>query len=337
MIRALATTQAPAYVSFRAAVDTPVDRRSEHRPPARPRGTASTATAGGHRRPRRGGDRRRPPPSPSTMTLPTVSADQAASIVQQIIGFTGLQPVDQSLWLGGPTFAAFLPREDAEELVDLVRSIGVSLGLVVRLEGGPPATAKGTSERLLGHKKSFPVLAAHRALQPATWGYDFTTSTLAPASGEQSGTADTTPDEAGTHVIVVIWIARVDATRGICSAPSLLMVGVPGFEPGTSSSRTMRATRLRYTPPRGARRPLPVAYSTTSQRRVIARQRPSTAQSPQAGADPCREVALPDRPRALRRADPPSAAGPPAGTRRPPARPASRGTGTPCGPPAPPP
>ena len=27
------------------------------------------------------------------------------------------------------------------------------------------------------------------------------------------------------------------------------MVGVPGFEPGTSSSRTMRATRLRYTPP----------------------------------------------------------------------------------------
>ncbi len=28
------------------------------------------------------------------------------------------------------------------------------------------------------------------------------------------------------------------------------MVGVPGFEPGTSSSRTMRATRLRYTPPK---------------------------------------------------------------------------------------
>ncbi len=28
-----------------------------------------------------------------------------------------------------------------------------------------------------------------------------------------------------------------------------IMVGVPGFEPGTSSSRTMRATRLRYTPP----------------------------------------------------------------------------------------
>ena len=26
------------------------------------------------------------------------------------------------------------------------------------------------------------------------------------------------------------------------------MVGVPGFEPGASSSRTMRATRLRHTP-----------------------------------------------------------------------------------------
>ena len=72
----------------------------------------------------------------------------------------------------------------------------------MRLEGGPPAAAKGASERLLEHKELFPVLAAHRALQPATWGYDFTTSTLAP------GTASTTPDEAGTHVIVVIWIAE---------------------------------------------------------------------------------------------------------------------------------
>ncbi len=34
----------------------------------------------------------------------------------------------------------------------------------------------------------------------------------------------------------------------------LQMVGVPGFEPGTSSSRTMRATRLRYTPPLVCRR-----------------------------------------------------------------------------------
>ena len=29
------------------------------------------------------------------------------------------------------------------------------------------------------------------------------------------------------------------------------MVGAPGFEPGTSSSRTMRATRLRHAPRRG--------------------------------------------------------------------------------------
>ncbi len=27
------------------------------------------------------------------------------------------------------------------------------------------------------------------------------------------------------------------------------MVGAPGFEPGTSASRTRRATRLRYAPP----------------------------------------------------------------------------------------
>ncbi len=205
MINALATTNAPAYVSFRAAVDTPVTAAQSPTTSAAA-GTASTATAGA---PTTGAAATETTTTvTSTLTLPTVSQEQAASIVQEIIGFTGLQPVDQSMWLSGPTFAAFLPRIDAEELVDMVRSIGVSLGLVVRVEAGPPATAKGTSERLLGQKKTFPVLAAHRALQPAVWGYDFTTSSLAPAPGEQSGTADTTPDEAGTHVIIVIWIAE---------------------------------------------------------------------------------------------------------------------------------
>jgi anti-sigma factor RsiW len=205
MINALATTTAPAYVSFRAAVDTPVTD-TQNTTTGAASGSASTAATGS---PTTGVAATETTTAASgTMTLPTVSQDQAASIVDQIIGFTGLQPVDRSMWLGGPTFAAFLPRIDAEELVDLVRSIGVSLGLVVRVEGGPPATAKEASERLLGEKRKFPVLAAQRALQPAIWGYDFTTSSLAPASGEQSGTTDTMPDESGTHIIVVIWIAE---------------------------------------------------------------------------------------------------------------------------------
>jgi len=202
MIRAIESAQTPVYVSFRAPIAAPAgDDQSTTTSAAGGADTTATetqTTAGGATETTAGAPA-------DTMTLPTVSRSQAASIVQQITGFTGLLPLDESLWLDGPTYAAFLPREDAEELVDLVRSIGVSLGLVVRVEGGPPATAKNSPESLLERKKSFVVLAAQRALQPATWGYDFTTSTLAAGSGEQSGTP--MPDEAGTHVIVVIWIA----------------------------------------------------------------------------------------------------------------------------------
>ena len=109
--------------------------------------------------------------------------------------------------MGGPTFAAYLPRIDAEEFVDLVRSIGASLGLVVALTGAPPARASEIYDSLMEHKGEFPVLAAHRALQPATWGYDFTTSTLASPSGKQpTETTEALPDEAGTHVVIVICI-----------------------------------------------------------------------------------------------------------------------------------
>ena len=34
-----------------------------------------------------------------------------------------------------------------------------------------------------------------------------------------------------------------------------LVVGLPGFEPGTSASRTQRATKLRYSPRRVASQP----------------------------------------------------------------------------------
>src|SRR5207253_171136 len=37
------------------------------------------------------------------------------------------------------------------------------------------------------------------------------------------------------------------------SGPRVVMVGAPGFEPGTSASRTLRATKLRYAPKPAAR------------------------------------------------------------------------------------
>ena len=143
------------------------------------------------------------------MTVGTVSTGQAAALLDQIKQFTGLDPVDKSLWLGGPTFAVFLPRADAAKLVDLIRSVGSSFDLTVTLDAAPPDNAREASERLLGLKSTFPVLLSHRAPQPSTWGFDFTTSTLEPAAGSgQSGTPKALPDEDGSHVVVVIWIVE---------------------------------------------------------------------------------------------------------------------------------
>ena len=41
-----------------------------------------------------------------------------------------------------------------------------------------------------------------------------------------------------------------------CHLILLLVVGLPGFEPGTSASRTQRATKLRYSPQRVASQPV---------------------------------------------------------------------------------
>lgn len=201
MIREIEDAQTPAFVSFLAALPSPSgnDQSStttigEITDTTAVDGTVTTLSAGT--------DTTVPPATP-----PTVSATQTANVVYQLAGFTGLKPLDRSLWLGGPTFAAYLPREDAEEFVDLVRSIGASLGLVVALTGAPPAKASDLYHSLMEHKGEFPVLAAHRALQPATWGYDFTTSTLASPSGKQpTETTEVLPDEAGTHVVIVICI-----------------------------------------------------------------------------------------------------------------------------------
>ena len=213
MVRALETAQAATFVSFQtAAVTPPVDDQGTSGTGAPTDTTAAdtTVTTFSDTPTSAGG-------APDTTaavgagntTGGTVSADQATALLDEIKQFTGLEPVDRALWLGGPTFAVFLPREDAAELVDLVRSVSSSFGLTVSLEGTPPTQVQEACTRLLEHKKSFPVLAAHRALQPSTWNYDFTTSTLGPETANgQTGSAKALPDEAGTHVIVVIWIAQ---------------------------------------------------------------------------------------------------------------------------------
>ena len=206
MVQALLTAQAPTYVSFQTSVAAP--------PAGDPSGTNPTdTTAAGAtgtsvlNPPTTVAGTPDPPPTPGSTTVGTVSTDQATALLDQIKQFTGLEPVDQSLWLGGPTFALFLPRGDAAKLVDLIRSIGSSFGLTVSLDAVPPADSQETCAKLLGLKSAFPVLRSHRALQPSTWGFDFTTSTLTPGSGQPGG-AKPLPDEDGSHVVVVIWIAQ---------------------------------------------------------------------------------------------------------------------------------
>lgn len=129
----------------------------------------------------------------------------AASVAEQIVALTGLQPLHDPLALDGPTFAAFVPRNDAAQLVDLLRSIGASAQIPVFMDVRPPDAAAEATTRLFAHKGDLPTLSARR-IQPGVAGWTYTTSTMA-KSGE--GTADTgqvLPDEAGTHVLVVIYI-----------------------------------------------------------------------------------------------------------------------------------
>ena len=44
------------------------------------------------------------------------------------------------------------------------------------------------------------------------------------------------------------YLGTLLASRGHHTYRNRLLVGVPGFEPGTSPTRTARATRLRHTP-----------------------------------------------------------------------------------------
>jgi|WetSurMetagenome_2_1015567.scaffolds.fasta_scaffold308103_2 hypothetical protein len=200
MVSALESAQAPTYVAFRTsaeAVDngasgteTTVAATETTAAPA----TSDTTTAGNG-----GGE-----------VIPgTLTAEQATALINEIKQFTGLDPVERTLWIAGPTFAVYLPRQDAAELVDLIRSISAGFGLTVSLEGAPPSAAETVCAELLLRKGSFPVLEASRSLQPSTWNYDFTTSTLIAQSGDGTPpNAESLPDADGSHVVVIIWIAE---------------------------------------------------------------------------------------------------------------------------------
>jgi len=136
-----------------------------------------------------------------------LTAEQVEAVASQVGVLTGLEPLAAELSLGVPTFAAFVSRDDAAQLVDLLNSIGESAHLTVSVREGPPASADEFVARLLERETELPLLLSGRTKSSATSRDAFTTSTWTPAPGPTDESRDVVPpDEAGTHVLVVIYL-----------------------------------------------------------------------------------------------------------------------------------
>ncbi len=149
----MTTTAAAEVTTTTAETDIPAE------PPENTTAVAMMAAGTQDRGPRSSTlKRRRRPPTSSLMPrlwqtkiLPWKSA---ASVAEQIVALTGLQPLHDPLALDGPTFAAFVPRNDAAQLVDLLRSIGASAQIPVFMDVRPPDAAAEATTRLFAQGRS---------------------------------------------------------------------------------------------------------------------------------------------------------------------------------------
>jgi anti-sigma factor RsiW len=132
----------------------------------------------------------------------------AGDAAEQITNLTGLEPLNSSLALDRATFAAYLPKNNAVQLVDLLRSIGATLGLAVGLTMELPAEATRFVAEIMDHKGEFVELSAYRTPQPAVSTWSFTTSTLVPPDGSAGAGSQNALDETGTYVLVVIFVGN---------------------------------------------------------------------------------------------------------------------------------
>jgi hypothetical protein len=128
------------------------------------------------------------------------AAETAASVVDQINLATGLVPLDGTLSLGGPTFAAYLLRVDATQLVDTLWSIAASLKLTVSLGTRPP-DAFAEPAALLTDEAELPALSADSTASIKQWRI-----TPLDADSQPAVTGAGTSDDAGTRVLVVIYV-----------------------------------------------------------------------------------------------------------------------------------
>jgi hypothetical protein len=136
-----------------------------------------------------------------------VTTEQADDIAALVRSTTGLRLMDQTPTGDTRVFAAFVPRDDASAIVDLLRSIGTSLQLSLNLSLDPGAAVSEWAESLLADKCALAELSATPAQAPAAAEWSYTTSTASPTTtGSTPAVSEPSPDEAGTHVLVVILI-----------------------------------------------------------------------------------------------------------------------------------
>jgi anti-sigma factor RsiW len=138
----------------------------------------------------------------------SVTAAQADTIAAQLTAVTGLCLIDQDLSSGARAFAAYVPRDDAAAVVDLLRSTCDSLNLSVCLSLQPGSEVTSWADAMLPDRSSLAELSASPSPPPETSGWRYTTSTASPtAVGSALTTKATTLAESGTHVLVVIFMA----------------------------------------------------------------------------------------------------------------------------------
>lgn len=150
--------------------------------------------------------------TPVCFLLESAAADEeepgsgTEAAIDLLTELTGLEPLDESDSLQGRLFAAYVARNDATPLVDLLLSIGSSVSLSIGFTVPPPAKMADLVARLSKRGAGLPALSASRTPQPSVSHWSFTTSTSLPAD-ETAGAGDTqTLVEAGTHVLVMIWV-----------------------------------------------------------------------------------------------------------------------------------
>jgi hypothetical protein len=146
--------------------------------------------------------------APPEVTLETIPAAMVDEVVAEVVAFTGLEQLAPEFSMGGPTFAAFVSREQLKQFLDLLFSIKASVRVDLGLRMDPETDRAGNAGQIAEHKAQLPVLLAQVTPQPAVIRYSFTTSTLVPPDDTGTSVTIVTPDDEGTHVLIVIFVRR---------------------------------------------------------------------------------------------------------------------------------